>query len=191
MAKNTEFTKDWFVLGAITGIGATIVKNIYNRIGDRLGLKVINYDSLASGVILGKKAKFFGASPNHPVNKGEWTIGYLANIVYGMLFGVASSSVYVKTPPGNEIAKGIIIGAGWWAINLTIGNQLKLDGLTKVKPSALGYSLLAHMLYGASQGWILSKYGTKLTHQSHQSHPVMAINFEQRHQVPAEEVRLH
>lgn len=166
MTKNTPITKDWLMLGMLTGVGGAIAKELVNYGLFKKNIPTVRYASIAGGAVLGKRATF-GIIPKKPRTTAEWAIGHVGDIVLGGLFGSTLSYVISKSPPGNEITKGIGGGVTLWATTLAFGNLLNLDGLARIKPNQMASLLAVSALFGGTQGYFLGKYREGLIEPSY------------------------
>lgn len=73
----------------------------------------------------------------------------------------------MKTPPGNEIVKGIIGGSSLWAVVTGIGRLTRIGGFEKATAAKLTSLLATGVCYGAIHGWAIGKWGSSLVDQSH------------------------
>lgn len=169
MTKNTPITKDWLMMGIVTGIAGTLAKDLLNYGLYENKIPTVRYANIAGGTILGKKATF-GVIPKKPRTTSEWAIGYVADIILASFFGTSLAYLITKSPPGNEIIKGIAGGGILWATTLGFGNLLAIDGLARVKPNQMATLLGTSVLFGGVQGYFLGKYRENLIEQSY---PIM------------------
>ncbi len=169
MTKNTPITKDWLMMGMLTGVGGAIAKNIVNYALYKKNIPTVLYASIAGGAVLGKRASF-GIIPKHPKTAAEWTIGYVGDLVLGGLFGTTLAYVITKSPPGNETAKGFGGGVTLWATTLAVGNFFAIDGLARIKPTQMASLLGVSAIFGGVQGYFLGKYREGMIEQSY---PIM------------------
>lgn len=167
MAKNTPIIKDWFLLGFTSGVAASIAKTLTNFALNKAGVPTTHFGSMASAMILGKKGRLGGLLPPPELTKSEWVLGYVADALFGGLLGAGLAYVYVKTPPGNEFAKGAVGGAGLWAGTMALGKQLKLARLAQAQAPEMMTLLGSSVLFGGLQGLVIGKYGASAIEQSH------------------------
>ncbi|MBS3897661.1 MAG: hypothetical protein KGZ54_03680 [Dethiobacter sp.] len=169
MTKNTPITKDWLMMGIATGVAGTLAKDLFNYGLYKKNIPTVRYASIASGTILGKRATF-GIIPKKAKTRGELALGLVADIILASFFGTTLTHLIIKSPPGNEIIKGIAGGGILWATTLGFGNLLAIDGLARIKPNQMASLLGSSALFGGVQGYFLGKYREKMIEQSY---PIM------------------
>lgn len=161
---NTPIIKDWYLLGLTTGIASAAVKSSLNYLASRVGFATSPYGALAGDMILGRRPHRWWAFHRPVRSRPEQMVGYLADLVFGGIFGVAASYVYSKTPPGNEILKGALGGSALWALTFMVPNQMSVSQL---KADQMVTLLGIDVLYGVMQGALIGRFGAKLIDQSH------------------------
>ncbi|MBS3982992.1 MAG: hypothetical protein KGZ41_04260 [Dethiobacter sp.] len=166
MTKNTPITKDWLMMGIVSGVAGTMAKDLLNYVLDKNNIPTVRYASIASGTILGKRA-IFGIIPKKAKTTDEIALGYVADIILASFFGTTLAYLITKSPPGNEIVKGIAGGGILWATTLGVGNLLAIDGLARINPKQMASLLSTSALFGGVQGYLLGKYRENLIEQSY------------------------
>ncbi len=167
MPRSTPLVKDWFTLGLASGAVGAVVKDLVNLALERAGVPVVPYSSAAGSLILGPRERLGGLIPPPPRTTGEDLVGYATDIVFGSLFGAGMSYVISMTPPGRAFVKGAAGGALLWAMSIGAGHLLKVRPMERLAVGRAFSSLAVTVLYGAVQGALLERYGSRLIHQSH------------------------
>jgi hypothetical protein len=162
MAKNTPLIKDWFLLGMVTGMAASVAKAVVNYGLDKAGVPTIPHQTLASSMLLRKRARLGGLLTRPPASAGQKLLGYAADTFAGGAFGVALSYLNARTPAGNEAAKGALGGATLGMLTLAAGNGLNLAGFRRLKTGQAATVLGLDALFGGLAGVIFGRYGAKL-----------------------------
>ncbi|MBS4022508.1 MAG: hypothetical protein KGZ79_08805 [Dethiobacter sp.] len=160
--KETPTTKDWLVVGAITGVAGSAAKAAANFMLSKKNIPTVRYGRAAGSRLLGKRENLLRVIPSHTENKIDWAIGYAADAMLGGAFGAGLGYVFSKTAPGNEFFKGAAGGGAMWAATLSLGNKLRLSDLTKVKPRQMASMLAVSLLIGGMQGILLKSAALSL-----------------------------
>lgn len=165
--KSTPIVRDWAVFGFAVGAATSVLKTLTNYALLKMGVHVVHYGNIGSGLIMGTKPRI-GRLIAGPPKPPEVALGYLVDTLAGGAIGAAICRlVQSATPPGNEIIKGTGAGALIAVGTLAAGKMLKMDAFTKITPAA-GFALIGTgALYGTIEGIAMAKYGASLITQSH------------------------
>ena len=166
-ASTTPVTKDWFMLGLVSGMGAAAGRLIVNHILYAAGWPTRKFASVSGSFVLGKKTRLWGLIPSASPTPLEYTVGYTSDIMLGGIFGTEMAFISAHTPAGHELWKGVVKGAVLGSSTLIIGKQLKMAGLDGMSSEETATMLGMTTLFGALNGIILGKYGGSLIAQSH------------------------
>ena len=92
--------------------------------------------------------------PNGPA------IGWLIHFVMGMVLALVYARFIVNVLPGNALARGAIFGLLVFLLAQVTFMPLVGGGVfSSGNPELLAGSLLGHLVYGASMGWIYGEPG--------------------------------
>lgn len=190
MTKNIPFTRDWLLLGLAVGIGGALAKTLANVALDKAGVPTVQHTTLTDNLVLGRRTSLPRMFAEKPHTVGEKAAGYLMDTLAGGAYGAALSYIYAKSPPGNEVAKGVLGGAILELMTLAAGRQLDVPGFRNLTPGRVFTLLGLSGFFGGLQGAIFGRYGARLTTQSHpvlvaQSRPA---EFEARRLAPTGQV---
>ena len=141
--------KDRILLGIVTGLVASMPGRVLNELEFKRGLTDQTYEQAASSIFV--KRKQIKTMPGK-------AIGVIANQALAATTGVISAYVLSATGREYAIAKGMGIGTLYWMA--LKGLPLKLGfGLPQKKPLTPLLSLLDHLIFGATLGYLTGKLG--------------------------------
>lgn len=125
MGKKVPLGRDWLALGITSGMTASIVKSALNLGLEKVGVPTVPYHDFTAGWVLGKRATLLGHRQGRVETPGQGALGFVAETIYGGLFGSVISYFTAKSPPGREVLKGAFGGAVVWCL-VTVGlNQFR------------------------------------------------------------------
>ncbi|MDI6870943.1 MAG: hypothetical protein QME79_06230 [Bacillota bacterium] len=155
MDRKVPLGQDWLVLGLASGMAASVVKSLLNCGLARAGVPTVPYHDFTAGWVLGRRATLLGRRAGKPRTPAERALGFVADTIYGGLFGSIVSYFTAQSPPGREIVKGAFGGAVAWSIVMVGLNQLRRPRrFTPAQMSTLlGMSLAWGSLHGALVGY--------------------------------------
>lgn len=90
----------------------------------------------------------------------EYSIGTVADIMMGSVFGTVLAYFIGKTPKGYEVTKGVMFGTVLWSSTLALGTLLQINGLSKPKPKPKSMTAMlgASMVFGAVSGFLIKRF---------------------------------
>lgn len=146
-----SWRKDWFVVGALSGLIASGLKTLVNLGFYKAKISKLHYVDIAGGFILGTRG---GPRPRKPLEKG---LGTVADMLFGSLFGTLLALLIAKTPKGLEKTKGTIFGTSLWGTTLAVGALLQIDGLSKPDPKTMSSMLFSSTIFGTLTGAFIKR----------------------------------
>jgi hypothetical protein len=141
--------KDRILLGLVSGLTASIPGRILNELEYKKGIIDHTYEQAASNVFV-KQSQI-----KTPSGK---MIGIVANQALAATAGVATTYTLSATGRDYAIVKGMGIGIVYWMLLRGLPPKLGL-GLPPKKPVTPLLSLLDHLIFGATLGYLNSKLG--------------------------------
>lgn len=141
--------KDRFLLGVVTGLIASIPGRVLNEIEYRMGLTEHTYEKAAGSIFVQHN------EINTPAGKA---IGIIANQALVATAGVATTYVLSATGRDNAVTKGIGIKMLYWMLLEGLPSNLGI-AISHKKPQTPLLSILDHIIFGASCGYLASKLG--------------------------------
>ena len=129
---------DRLIAGAIAGISASVVQNIYGQVVKGLGITDRAFLDFAEVALLSRTyGGFFGI-----------VAGIISHLAFGMLLGVLFVYLLQITSSNYLFLKGLGFGIGIWFFSLSLGTMFNFPTFTEVPPVAALVMLVGALLWG-------------------------------------------
>lgn len=142
--------KDRLLLGAISGLGANIVKLGIMRLARQLKLAEFDGIETAAGVLL----------PPHKISvpKGK-LIGFVGDATIAAMLGTATTYVLSITGKDNYLLKGASSGMLMWTTLYGALNGIGISKLGPASPKTVLSQFIAHTAFGAVSATLATRLG--------------------------------
>lgn len=141
--------KDRILLGIVSGLAASIPGRALNELEYKRGLTDQTYEQAASYVFIRRKQ--IQTLPGK-------AIGIIANQALAATTGVLTAYVLSSTGRDHAILKGMGIGILYWMALRGLPSKLGF-AFPQKKPLTPLLSLLDHLIFGATLGYLTDKLG--------------------------------
>ncbi len=130
---------DRLIAGAIAGVSASVVQNIYGQVVKGLGITDRAFLDFAEVALLSRTySGFFGI-----------VAGIISHLAFGMMFGVLFVYLLQITSSNYLYLKGLGFGIGIWFFSLAIGTMFNFPMFTETPPVAALVMFVGALLWGA------------------------------------------
>ena len=141
--------KDRILLGIVSGLAASMPGRVLNELEFKRGLTDQTYEQTASSIFV--KRKQIKTMPGK-------AIGIVANQALAASTGVLTAYVLSATGRDHAVLKGMGVGTLYWMALRGLPSKLGL-ALPQKKPLTPLLSLLDHLIFGATLGYLTGKLG--------------------------------